>query len=83
MSDIFPIRAVDYVRFICGNAKQTADWYHRVFGFDIDAYSGLETGATNEASWLLTQNDIKFVFTSLLTADHPHAEMLGKHGDFV
>ena len=83
MSDTFPLRAVDHVRFLCGNAKQTAEWYHNVFGFDVNAYSGLETGAANEASWLLTQNDIKFVFTSLLTADHPHAEMLGKHGDFV
>jgi len=83
MSDNFPIRAVDHVRFICGNAKQTADWYHRVFGFDINAYSGLETGAKDEASWLLTQNDIKFVFTSLLTAEHPLAEMSGRHGDFV
>ncbi|MDQ2986967.1 MAG: 4-hydroxyphenylpyruvate dioxygenase [Armatimonadota bacterium] len=83
MPDNFPIRAVDHVRFICGNAKQTADWYHRVFGFDIAAYNGLETGNQMDASYLLTQGDIRFVFTSLLVADHPLAEMSGKHGDFV
>jgi 4-hydroxyphenylpyruvate dioxygenase len=83
MADTFPIRKVDHVRFLCGNAMSAADWYHRVFGFDIEARSGLETGCKDEASWLLTQNDIRFLMTTPLTADHPLAEQLGRHGDFV
>ncbi len=81
--DSFPIRKIDHLRFLCGNAKHSADWYRRVFGFDIAAYSGLETGARKEASYVLRQGDVCFVLTSPLVPDHPAAETLGRHGDFV
>lgn len=83
MQDTFPIRKVDHVRFFCGNAMQTAEWYHRVFGFDIEAYAGLETGMQDEANWLLTQNDVKFLISSPLLPDHPVGQELARHGDFV
>ena len=83
MADIFPIRKVDHIKFYCGNAKQSADWYHRIFGFDISAYSGLETGSRDEAAWLLTQGDVRFVLATPLRPTHPLATKLGTHGDFV
>lgn len=83
MQDSFPIRKVDHVRFFCGNAKVTADWYHRVFGFDISAYSGLETGMKDEANYLLEQGDVKFLISTPLVPEHPVGEKLGRHGDFV
>jgi 4-hydroxyphenylpyruvate dioxygenase len=83
MPDIFPIRRIDHVRFFCGNAKQAADWYQRVFGFDIVAYAGLETGQRNEADYLLQQNDCRFLISTPLLPSHPVGEMLGAHGDFV
>ena len=83
MQDSFPIRKVDHVRFLCGNARQAADWYHRVFGFDISAFSGLETGVRDEANYLLEQNDVRFLFSAPLTPDHPYGAQLGRHGDFV
>jgi len=83
MADTFPIRDIDHVRFYCGNAKHTAEWYRRIFGFDIVAYSGLETGAKTEAAYLLQQGSIRLLLCSPLVPDHPIAEMLGRHGDFV
>lgn len=83
MSDAFPIRKIDHIKFYSGNAKQAAEWYHLIFGFDIVAYSGLETGAKTEASYLLQQNDVRFLIASPLLPNHPIAELLGKHGDFV
>ncbi|MFN8139237.1 MAG: 4-hydroxyphenylpyruvate dioxygenase [Fimbriimonadales bacterium] len=81
--DSFPIRKIDHLRFVCGNAMHTAEWYRQVFGFDIKAYSGLETGSKREASYLLTQNDVRFVISSPLVPDHPEGTFLSTHGDFV
>jgi 4-hydroxyphenylpyruvate dioxygenase len=83
MTDTFPIRKVDHVRFLCGNAKQAAYWYHKVFGFDIAAYAGLETGLKDEARWLLTQGDVRFLMTTPMVAEHALSGELGRHGDFV
>ncbi|MBA3725520.1 MAG: 4-hydroxyphenylpyruvate dioxygenase [Armatimonadetes bacterium] len=83
MTDSFPIRKVDHVRFFCGNAMHTAEWYRRLFGFDIQAYAGLETGMKDEANYLLTENDVRFLMSTPLLPDHPLAEQLGRHGDFV
>lgn len=83
MSDTFPIRKFDHLRFYCGNAKQSAEWYRSKFGFDILAYSGLETGAKDEAAYLLQQGEIRLVLTTPLKPDHPLTEALGKHSDFV
>jgi 4-hydroxyphenylpyruvate dioxygenase len=83
MIDSFPIRKVDHIRFFCGNAMHTSDWYHRVFGFDVTAYAGLETGMREEANYLLEQNDVRFLMSTPLSPDHPLAAQLGRHGDFV
>jgi 4-hydroxyphenylpyruvate dioxygenase len=83
MQDTFPIRSVDHLKFYCGNAKQTAYWYHKVFGFDITAYAGLETGNRDEAAYLLTQGEIKFLIASPLRPGSAAGEMVGRHGDFV
>lgn len=79
----FPIRRIDHIRFYCGNAKQASDWYHRIFGFDVIAYAGLETGIRHEADYLLGQGEIRFLISSPTIPDHPIAPALGRHGDFV
>lgn len=83
MSDTFPIRKVDHIKFYCGNAKQAAYWYHKIYGFDIAAYTGLETGNREESGYLLSQGDVRLFFASPLKPDHPAGPMIGKHGDFV
>jgi 4-hydroxyphenylpyruvate dioxygenase len=83
LQDNFPIRKVDHIRHYVGNARQSAYFYRSVFGFDITAFHGLETGQKHEVDWLLEQNDVKLLFTAPVRPGHPIAETLAIHGDFV
>jgi 4-hydroxyphenylpyruvate dioxygenase len=83
MSEGFPLRRIDHVRFFVGNARQSAYFYRNAFGFDVVAYAGLETGFRDEAGYVLRQGDITFVLASPLRADHPETERLVIHGDGV
>ena len=73
----------DYVEFYVGNAKQAAHYYMSAFGFDQVAYAGPETGVPGRASYLLEQNDLRFVLTSSLTPDDEIADHVRLHGDGV
>lgn len=81
--DPLPLRRIDHVKFFVGNAKQSAYFYRNAFGFDVLAYSGLETKNKQEASYVLKQGLITFVLTSPLHEDHPENYRLMKHGDGV
>ena len=83
MQDICPIRRVDHLEFFVGNARQAAAYYSSVFGFTITAYSGLETGSRDRASYVLQQGDIRFVLTTALGPAHPVARFVLEHGDGV
>jgi 4-hydroxyphenylpyruvate dioxygenase len=74
---------VDHVRFYVGNAKQAAHFYASAFGFQIEQLSDLTTGSREEASWLLTQGNIRFVLTTGLHAGHPACEEVKQYGDGV
>jgi len=74
-ADLFKINAIDHVEFWVGNAKQST-FYWKVWGFKPVAYSGLETGNRERASWVLEQNKIRFV---LSTPYGPHHEMAAHH----
>ena len=80
--DAFPILGIDYLQFYVGNAKQAAHYY-RSLGFTPIAYKGLETGARDQASWVVRQGDINFVFTGALDPSNPVAEHVKEHGDGV
>lgn len=81
--DFFPIRSIDHVEFIVGNAKQSAYYYRSAFGFKLTGYAGLETGVRDRASYLLEQGKIRFVLTTPLVPEHPFQEHLALHGDGV
>lgn len=81
--DFLPLLGTDYVEFYVGNAKQSAHYYKTAFGFQSLAYSGLETGVRDRASYVLAQNKIRIVLTTPLIADSPIAEHIKKHGDGV
>ena len=83
MNDSLPLRRVDHVHFFVGNARQSAYFYRNAFGFEVVAYSGLETGNKNEAAYVLKQGEITLVLTSPLRADHPENSRLMLHGDGV
>ena len=81
--DIFPIRAVDHVEFIVGNAKQSAHYYRSALGFKLVGYAGLETGSRELASYVLEQGKARIVLTTPIVPDHPYQEHLRQHGDGV
>lgn len=83
MTDQFPIRRVDYIRHFVNNARQSAYFYNHLMGFDIRAYSGLETGNLNEVSYMLEQKNLRLYFTAPVRPDHPMSEKIAYHGDFV
>jgi len=73
----------DHLHFYVGNAKQAAYYYASAFGFRIAAYAGPETGVPGRASYLLEQNQLRFVVTTALGPDGPIADHVRKHGDGI
>ena len=82
-TDFLPLKGIDHVEFWVGNAKQAAAYYRALWGFTPVAYAGLETGIRDRASYVMVQNDIRFVFTAPLTPDGELAEHVRRHGDGV
>ena len=74
---------VDHVRFFVGNAKQTAYFYAHCFGFQVAQFADLTTGSRDEASYLLTQGNIRFILTTGITPDHPASKEVRRFGDGV
>ena len=81
--DFLPIKAVDHLELYVGNAKQAAHFYHTGFGYVNIAYSGLETGNREMASYVMEQGRIRLVLTAALGPDHPIARHCYLHGDGV
>ena len=81
--DFLKIRGTDHVEFYVGNAKQAAYYYAHAFGFAVVAYSGLETGVRDRASYVLQQGKVRFVLTAPLQPDGAIAEHVHRHGDGV
>tara|TARA_B100000963_G_scaffold361797_1_gene399722 strand:- start:4493 stop:5620 length:1128 start_codon:yes stop_codon:yes gene_type:complete len=81
--DFLPINGTDYVEFYVSNAKQAAHFYKTAFGFQSLAYSGLETGSTTKASYVLSQDKIRIVLTSPMSGNTEIEEHITKHGDGI
>lgn len=81
--DFLPLDGIDYVEFYVGNAKQAAYYYINFWGFQGIAYSGLETGNKEFASYVLKQGDVTFVLTSPYHSGGPINDFINKHGDGV
>ncbi len=82
-ADFLPIQGWDHIEFYVGNARQAAHFYRTFMGFDIVAYSGLETGNRQTASYVVSQGEIRFVLTTALGPDHEIARLCQLHGDAV
>jgi len=81
--DFLPLLGTDYVELYVGNAKQSAHFYKTAFGFQSEAYAGLETGVIDRVSYVLKQDKIRLVLTTPLTEGGPINEHINKHGDGV
>jgi len=81
--DFMPLHGIDHVELFVGNARQSAYFYMRAFGFREVAYAGLETGARDRTSHVLQQGRIRLVLTGALTRDHEIGRHHLAHGDGV
>src|ERR1700743_425348 len=81
--DFLPLNGTDYIEFYVGNARQAAYYSRAAFGFQLAAYRGPETGTRDTASYVITQNKIRFVLTTPLSPEHPVTDHIRKHGDGV
>lgn len=81
--DFMPIKSLDHVELYVGNAKQAAFFYNKGFGFAHIAYSGLETGNRERASYVLEQGKIRLVLSTPLGPDQPMARHHYLHGDGI
>ena len=75
------LKRIHHVEFLVGNAKQASYYYRRAFGFSQIAYSGLETGNREQASYALEQKKARLVLTTPLGPGGWMNEHLNKHGD--
>ncbi|MEH7545438.1 4-hydroxyphenylpyruvate dioxygenase [Neobacillus vireti] len=82
-NDFFPVRDVDYIEIYTGNAKQACHFFCTAYGFQPVAYSGLETGNRETASYCLKQRNIRIVLTGSYTKDSAVAQFVKRHGDGV
>ena len=81
--DFLPLLGTDYVELYVGNAKQAAHFYKTAFGFQSEAYAGLETGLDDRVSYVLKQDKIRLVLTTPLQKDGLLNQHLNEHGDAV
>jgi len=81
--DFCPIRRVDHLELYVGNARQSAAYYSHAFGFAPTAYSGLETGNRERASYVIEHGAIRLLVTAGLSPDDPVARSVLRHGDGV
>ena len=81
--DFLPLLGTDYVELYVGNAKQSAHFYKTAFGFQSEAYAGLETGLKDRVSYVLKQDKIRLVLTSPMVEGGEINEHINKHGDGV
>ena len=81
--DFLPLLGTDYVEFYVGNSKQSAHYFKSAFGFQSEAYSGLETGNKENISFVIKQEKIRLVLTSSYKSNSAVNKHCDKHGDGV
>jgi len=82
-ADFLQINAVDHVHFYVGNAKHAMYFWWKAFGFTPVAYSGLETGNREFASYVLQSGQIRLVVSAPYGPTSEIAAHHLVHGDGV
>ena len=82
-ADFLQIKAIDHVHWWVGNAKQAMYYWWKAFGFKPVAYSGLETGNREFASYVLESGKIRFVISAPYEPSSAIAAHHMVHGDGV
>ena len=82
-TDPFPVTGWDSIVWVVGNATQAAWFYQSVFGMDLVAYSGPETGNRDHHSYVLKSGAVRFVLNGAVDPSSPLVERHGRHGDGI
>jgi 4-hydroxyphenylpyruvate dioxygenase len=82
-ADVFPVKGVDHLQFLVGNARQAAHFYSTAFGMTCVAYRGPEQGYRDHAEYVLVSGSARFVLTGAVHAAAPGADHVTKHGDGI
>ncbi|GAA2730188.1 4-hydroxyphenylpyruvate dioxygenase [Actinocorallia aurantiaca] len=82
-ADPFPVRGLDHVRFLVGNARQTAHYYSTAFGMSCVAYRGPETGCRDFAEYVLASGTARFRITGEVHAGTEVGVSVAAHGDGI
>ena len=81
--DPFPVNGWDAIVFVVGNATQAAGYYQAIWGMELVAYSGPETGNRDHKAFVLRSGSIRFVLKGAVSPDSPLVAHHAKHGDGV
>ena len=81
--DPFPVTGWDAVVWCVGNAAQAALFYQVVFGMELVAYSGPETGNRDHHAFVLRSGAARFVVTGGVDPESPLLDHHRRHGDGV
>jgi 4-hydroxyphenylpyruvate dioxygenase len=81
--DPFPVKGIDYIHFMVGNAKQAAHYYSTAYGMTCVAYRGPETGFPDYAEYVLTSGGARFCVSGAVRAGTPGAQRHALRGDGV
>src|SRR3569833_2032015 len=82
-ADVFPVKGVDYLQFLVGNAKQAAHYYSTAFGMTCVAYRGPEQGYRGHAEYVLVSGSARFLITGAVHAGAPGADHVTRHSDGI
>jgi 4-hydroxyphenylpyruvate dioxygenase len=81
--DVFPVKGVDYLQFLVGNAKQAAHYYSTAFGMTCVAYRGPEQGYRDHAEYVLVSGSARFLITGAVHAGASGSSHVAAHSDGI
>jgi 4-hydroxyphenylpyruvate dioxygenase len=81
--DAFPISGWDALVWTVGNATQAALVYQAVYGMELVAYAGPETGVRDHVSYVLRSGAARFVLNGAAAPDSPLVPVHARHGDGI
>lgn len=82
-ADPFPVTGWDALVWAVGNATQAAAYYENVYGMEVVAYSGPETGNRDHHAYVLQSGAVRFVLKGAVDPDSSIADHHRRHGDGV
>jgi len=81
--DPFPVKGIDHLRFMVGNAKQAAYFYRTAFGMTCVAHRGPEQGYRDYAEYVMAAGAARFVLTGSVRPGTAGAAHHARHGDGI